>query len=148
MSHGSMIWSQTLAALIEHDGKKWGLVIPSCKTFDRSAGVAGYYAAKRLKDAISEKAIDEGLLIVPEGTGGAKYEMMLENNPTIHKIELNNDTGEELIANALKYPTKEGWDIAKTIFNDIGVYVAPVVEEETAEESPSEAPSEDINSDD
>ncbi|KKL45100.1 hypothetical protein LCGC14_2359060, partial [marine sediment metagenome] len=47
--------SQTLAALIETEGKKWGIEIPSIKTFDRSAGVAGYYAAKRLKDAINEK---------------------------------------------------------------------------------------------
>ncbi|GAG35761.1 unnamed protein product, partial [marine sediment metagenome] len=43
--------SQTLAASIEFEGKKWGMEIPSIKTFDRSAGVAGYYAAKRLKDA-------------------------------------------------------------------------------------------------
>jgi len=138
--------SQTLAAMIEHGGKKWGLVIPSCKTFDRSAGVAGYYAVKRLKDAITEKAIDEGILIVPEGTGGAKYESLLNNNPEIKKFEMNNEVGEQLIANALKYPTKEGWDIAKIVFDDIGDYVAPVVEEEvTSEENPSDAdtPSED-----
>jgi len=137
--------------MIEHGGKKWGLVIPSCKTFDRSAGVAGYYAVKRLKDAITEKAIDEGILIVPEGTGGAKYESLLNNNPEIKKFEMNNEVGEQLIANALKYPTKEGWDIAKIIFDDIGDYVAPVIEEEvTSEESPSEVdtPSEDNLSED
>ncbi|UCD01942.1 MAG: hypothetical protein JSV23_02675 [Promethearchaeota archaeon] len=121
--------SQTLAALIEAEGKKWGLEIPSIKTFDRSAGVAGYYAAKRLKDAISEKAIDFGLLIVPTGTGGAKYEMILRDNPDIHKVELNNDIGEKLIANALKYPTEKGWDICKIIFTDIGEYQPPIVEE-------------------
>ncbi len=120
---------QTLAALIETGGKKWGLEIPSCKTFDRSAGVAGYYAAKRLKDAMAQNAIDMGLLIVPQGTGGAKYEMMLQNNPDLHKVELNNDLGEQLIANALKYPTKEGWGIAKIIWPDIGDYVPPVSEE-------------------
>ncbi|MFW9880513.1 MAG: hypothetical protein ACFFG0_46180 [Candidatus Thorarchaeota archaeon] len=115
--------SQTLAALIEAEGKKWGLEIPSIKTFDRSAGVAGYYAAKRLKDAIDEKAIDKALLIVPIGTGGAKYDLILKNNPDIHKVELDNDIGEKLIANALKYPTKEGWEICQIIFKDIGDYV-------------------------
>jgi hypothetical protein len=121
--------SQTLAALIEAEGKKWGLEIPSIKTFDRSAGVAGYYAAKRLKDAMSEKVIDFGLLIVPQGTGGAKYEMILKDNPGIYKVELNNDIGEKLIANALKYPTEKGWDICKIIFKDIGEYQPPQVEE-------------------
>ena len=121
--------SQTLAAMIETGGKKWGLEIPSIKTFDRSAGVAGYYAAKRIKDGITEKAIDEAILIVPEGTGGAKYEMILKQNPEIHTIELNNNLGEELIANALTYPTKEGWDIAKIVFPDIGEFIPPEVEE-------------------
>jgi hypothetical protein len=121
--------AQTLAALIEAEGRKWGLEIPSIKTFDRSAGVAGYYAAKRLKDAIDQKAIDEALLIVPTGSGGAKFESILQNNPNIHKVELNNELGEKLIANALKYPTLEGWQIAKIIFPDIGGYQPPAVEE-------------------
>ena len=126
---------QTLAALIESEGKKWGMEIPSIKTFDRSAGVAGYYAAKRLKDAINVKAIDFGILIVPQGTKGAKYDIILKDNPNIYKIELNNEIGERLIANALKYPTEEGWDICKTIFKDIGEYVPKVEETPSDEES-------------
>ncbi len=125
--------SQTLAALIETGGKKWGLEIPSCKNFNRSAGVAGYYAAKRLKDAIEQKAIDSAILIVPTGSGGAKFDMILQNNSEIHKVELNNVLGENLIANALKSPTKEGWNIAKIIFPDIGEYVPPQVEEPSEE---------------
>ncbi|TFG02021.1 MAG: hypothetical protein EU540_02395 [Promethearchaeota archaeon] len=125
--------TQTLAALIETEGKKWGLEVPSIKTFERSAGVAGYYAAKRLKDAIGEKAISEGILIVPIGTGGAKYEMMMQNTPGLYKVEINNEIGERLIENALKYPTKEGWDIVKIIWNDIADYVPPIVEESQEE---------------
>lgn len=125
---------QTLAALVEAGGKKWGLEIPSCKSFDRSAGVAGYYAAKRLKDAISQNSIDEALLIVPKETGGAKYEMILSNNPEIHRIELDDETGEALIKSALTYPSKEGWEIAKVIFSDIGEYVPPPAEEPEGEE--------------
>ncbi|TFF84034.1 MAG: hypothetical protein EU552_01820 [Promethearchaeota archaeon] len=125
--------SQTLAALIEYQDKKWGLEIPSIKTFDRSAGVAGYYAAKRLKDALDEKAIDAAILIVPTGSGGAKFEMILENNSEIHKVELDNDAGEKLIANALTYPSENGWEIARIIFSDIGDYIPP--EEEGLEES-------------
>ena len=126
--------AQTLAALIESEGRKWGLEIPSIKTFDRSAGVAGYYAAKRLKDAIAEKVIDYGILVVPKGTGGAKYELILKDNPNIHKVELDNEIGKELIQNALKHPTQKGWDIAKIIFKDIGDYIPPISEETALEE--------------
>jgi hypothetical protein len=121
--------SQMLAALIEFEGKKWGLEIPSIKTFDRSAGVAGYYAAKRLKDAIDQKAIDSAILIVPAGSSGAKFELILQSNLEIHKVELTNETGESLIANALTYPSKEGWEIARIIFPDIGKHSPPQVEE-------------------
>ena len=126
---------QTLAALIESKGKKWGMEIPSIKTFDRSAGVAGYYAAKRLKDAISVKAIDFGILIVPEKTKGDKFNLILKSNPNIHRVDLNNEIGERLIANALKYPTEEGWNICKIIFKDIGEYVPKVEETQSDEES-------------
>jgi len=125
--------TQTIAAMIETEGKKWGLEIPSCKTFERSAGVAGYYAVKRLKDAMGEKAIDAGILVVPEGTGGAKYDMIFQQNPELHKMELNNELGEKLIENALKYPTKEGWEIAKFIWSDIGEYTPPIIEEPVEE---------------
>ncbi|MFX1567629.1 MAG: hypothetical protein ACFFCV_04585 [Promethearchaeota archaeon] len=127
--------AQTLAALIQADGKKYGLEIPSIKTFDRSAGVAGYYAAKRLKDAITEKAIDFGILIVPTGSSGAKFESMLNNTPEIYKVELDNEIGGELIANALKYPTEKGWEICKLIFKDIGEYQPPVEESPSNEET-------------
>ncbi len=125
---------QTLAAYIEvAGGKKWGLEIPSIKTFDRSAGVAGYYAAKRLKDAIDAgNIIEQGILIVPKGTGGVKYEMILNENPQMHKVDLTNDSAEALIANALKYPTKDGWEIAKVILPDIGEYVPPKEEPKPA----------------
>ena len=52
----------------------------------------------------------------------------------------NNDTGEELIAKALEYPTKEGWEIAKIIFPDIGEYVPPPAEEPPAEGGVPPAP--------
>ncbi|MFW9899386.1 MAG: hypothetical protein ACFFDO_09040, partial [Candidatus Thorarchaeota archaeon] len=127
--------TQTIAGLIEAEGKKWGLEVPSIKTFDRNAGVAGYYAAKRLKDAIGEKVINNAILIVPKGTDGAKYDLILQNTPEIQKIEITNEIGERLIENALKYPIKKVWEIVKIIWNDIGNYVPPPVKEFMKEES-------------
>jgi hypothetical protein len=60
--------------------------------------------------------------------------MILENNPEIHKVELDNDSGEKLIANALTYPTEKGWEIARIIFPDIGDY-SPPAEESSEEDS-------------
>ena len=59
--------------------------------------------------------------------------MMMQNTPELHKVEMNNEIGERLIENALKYPTKEGWDIAKIIWNDIGDYIPPLVKESQEE---------------
>jgi hypothetical protein len=57
-----------------------------------------------------------------------------QNNANIHKVELDNEVGEELIKNALKYPTKKGWEIAEIIFGAIGDYVPPMTEETTPDE--------------
>ncbi|MHA1473382.1 MAG: hypothetical protein ACTSQW_09845 [Promethearchaeota archaeon] len=56
--------------------------------------------------------------------------MILQNNTDIHKVELTNETGESLIANALTYPSKEGWEIARIIFTDIGEYLPPELDKD------------------
>ncbi len=124
---------KTIAALVEtEDKKRIGIEIPSIKDFNRSAGVAGYYAVKRLKDAIEEGKLEAGILIDSPETGGAKYSMMLENNSNIKKVGIDEDMGRDLISSALKYPSEKGWEIAKIIWDDIGEYKPP--EEEKREE--------------
>ncbi|TXT65172.1 MAG: hypothetical protein BAJALOKI1v1_460007 [Promethearchaeota archaeon] len=120
---------QTIAGFVETEGKKWGIEIPSIKTFDRSAGVAGYYAVKRIHDGIEGNIFDAGIVIVPEKTGGAKFSMMLKNNPDVYKIDINEDLGKELIESALNKPSEIAWKIAKTIWDDIGEYKPPQSEE-------------------
>ena len=61
-----------------------------------------------------------------EGEEGIEAVYVNEENAD---IELDNDLGEQMISNALTYPTKEGWDIAKIIFPDVGEYVPPAPEE-------------------
>ena len=58
--------SYALAGMIESEGKKWGLEIPAIKTFDRSGGVAAFYALKRLTDAVSTNTIFGGVFNCPE----------------------------------------------------------------------------------
>ncbi len=117
--------NQTIAAIVETEGKKWGIEIPSIKTFNRSAGVAGYYAVKRIHDGIEAGIYDAGIVIVPEKTGGVKYSRILENNENLYKIEINEDLGRKLIESALNTPSKEAWEIVKIIWGDIGEYSPP-----------------------
>jgi hypothetical protein len=128
--------SKTIAAFVQtEDKQRIGIEIPSIKDFNRSAGVAGYYAVKRLRDAIEAGKLDAAILIDSHETGGEKYTRMLENNDNINKVEINEDQGRDLIANALKYPSKKGWEIAKIVFPDIGEYNPP---EEPKEEQAQE----------
>jgi len=115
----------TIAAMIEFGMKRWGLEIPSIKAFDRSGGVAAYYAAKRLNDAIINRAITNGILIVPRGTAGKKFSLILERAPEIVKFEINDEEGEELIRSAMRYPSRIGWEMAKTTFEQIEDYSPP-----------------------
>ena len=140
--------SYSLAGVIEFEGKKYGLEIPSVKSFDKSGGVAAFYATKRLTQAISTNSIDFALLIVPEGTGGAKYTSLLtQNEGKIFKFEFNEESAKFLIQQAIKQPSKEGKMIAEQIFGEIPDYEPPIAPWEMpdpveAEANPEDAPSE------
>lgn len=124
----------SIAALIQFNNKKWGLEIPSIKSFSRSGGVAAFYAARRLKDAIKLGALDNAIIIVPKGTAGAKFIIQLEKTPEIVKFEIDDDDGEELIKKAMNYPSKIGWEISKAVFGDIGEYTPPIEDTRDEEE--------------
>ena len=107
----------TLAGMIEFEGRKIGLEVPSVKNFDRSGGVAAFYAAQRLADAIELNNVTESILLVPEGTSGAKYLSLLKKyGGKLHVSELSQDSAEELIRSAMKDPSIKGWEISRIIF--------------------------------
>ncbi len=136
--------SYGLAGVIEYEGKKYGLEIPSVKTFAKSGGVAAFYAVKRLTQAISTKSVDYALLIVPEGTGGAKYTSLLtQHAETIFKFEFNEDSAKFLIQQAIKQPSKEGKLIAERIFGKIPEYEPPIAPWEMPDPTPEESPVEE-----
>lgn len=110
----------TLAGLVEYNAEKIGVEVPSIKGFDRSGGVAAYYAAERLSTAIAQGVLNRAILIVPEGTGGAKYSAILKKNAEkINVAEFNEDSAVELIKTSLAEPNKDGWAVANFIFGDI-----------------------------
>ncbi|WP_371804000.1 hypothetical protein [Candidatus Lokiarchaeum ossiferum] len=140
--------SYSLAGVIEFEGKKYGLEIPAVKSFDKSGGVAAFYAAKRLTQAISTNSVDVALLIVPEGTGGAKYTSLLsQNEGKMFKYEFNEESAKFLIQQAIKQPSKEGKIIAEQILGEMADYEPPMAPwempaPEAEEGNPEDAPSE------
>ncbi|MHA1820537.1 MAG: hypothetical protein ACTSU2_07320 [Promethearchaeota archaeon] len=120
----------TLAGLIKLDNKKIALEVPSVKSFNRAAGVAGFYAVKRLDSAFSQNQIDEAILIIPKGTSGQKFQSLLKKHPNIHLVEINDDEGEELLLKITKSKVSEkGWEIGKYIFPDLPDYQPEELEE-------------------
>jgi hypothetical protein len=116
----------SLAGLVENNGKKFGLEIPAIKTFDRTGGVAAFYALKRLADAISTAVIDAGILLVPTATSGAKYMALLKKNENkIFSFEFNEDSAKFLIQQALKQPSQEAYEISLKMLGELPPYEAP-----------------------
>lgn len=128
-----------LAGLIEFEGVKYGIEIPSVKTFTKSGGVAAFYAAKRVSGAISQGVIDKAILIVPENTGGAKYKSILNQlSDKVMVFEFSEDSAKFLISQAIKQPSREGLAMAEAIFGSLPDYEAPVPPYEKSEEEGEE----------
>ncbi len=110
------------AAFSDLDGQKVGLEIPTIKTFDKSGGVAAYYAINRLREALSVGAINHACLIVPRDTGGKKYTMIREDlSEKLTLVELNQEEAEDLIRNAKTAPSLKGRVFARLILKDIPI---------------------------
>jgi hypothetical protein len=115
----------SLPGMIEFNGKKYGMEVPAIKTFNRSGGVAAFYAAKRLIQALTGQ-IDFGILIVPEGTGGSKYQSLLnQSKEKLFCFEFNDDSAKFLIQQAITQPTQEAYKMATAVFGVLPAYEAP-----------------------
>jgi len=113
--------AKTISAKIEVGDNKYGIDVCSCKSFDRSGGVAAYYSINRLKAGLDANEFNKSLLIVPKGTGGAKYSIVRQSNAdVIYVIELNQKDAENLIIGSnKKEPSIEGKEIAARIFPEL-----------------------------
>ena len=125
----------TLAGAVEFNGKKIGIEVPAIQNFERSGGVAAFYAAKRLNDAISQNTIEEGILVVPENTGGKKFNLTVKSGgDKLHKLELTEEEAEFLIQQALKEPCNKAFEAASVVFGDLGEFTGPRLPKDEPEE--------------
>jgi len=107
------------AVIRDLENHKIAIEVPTIKTFDKSGGVAAYYAVNRLKQALSAD-IDRGCLLVPRGTSGKKYTMIVkELGDLLTIIELNDEEARDLIRTARDKPSIKGREIARILFPDL-----------------------------
>lgn len=107
-----------IGALVDVNGEKVGLDVPSVKTFDRSGGVAAFYSAKRLVDGLTNNTFSKAFIIMPESTGGEKTQYLFEHNPGLRDCKLNQAQAEDLIRSALDpdtYPSAENYALFNAI---------------------------------
>jgi hypothetical protein len=58
--------------------RKIGIDVPNIKDWDRSGGVAAFYAGKRLKNILDDGSIKSAIVAIPSATKGAKFDSLTE----------------------------------------------------------------------
>ncbi|MHA1898219.1 MAG: hypothetical protein ACTSU2_12570, partial [Promethearchaeota archaeon] len=86
-----------LGALLQFKDKLLGIEVPSIKSFERSAGIAGFYALKRLCEAIQIGIIQNGILIVPAETNGQKFHSLLKQYPAVKLLKIKSSEAFKLV---------------------------------------------------
>ena len=81
------------------------------KSFDRSGGVAAFYSAKRLAEGLATKTLDRALLIIPKGSSGQKLQFILEKNPNLVPLEIDQAQATQIVEAALN----PGMELSKTV---------------------------------
>ena len=72
--------------------------VANVKDWDRSGGVAAYYSVKRLKNIIDQGEAALAIVIVPEATGGAKFQALSEDlGDKLQTIRFNVETATALV---------------------------------------------------
>ncbi|MCP4761362.1 MAG: hypothetical protein GY870_06245 [archaeon] len=86
-----------VGAILKKGKKIIGIDVPSVKSFERGAGVAAYYALKRLNEAQKAKIIDKGIILLPSSTCGNKYSSLKNQCNKISEIRINPKTVRKLV---------------------------------------------------
>ncbi|MBN2228574.1 MAG: hypothetical protein JW779_03200 [Candidatus Thorarchaeota archaeon] len=101
-SDGDLAQKAVLVELTKTDvTKRIGIDIPNIKDWNRSGGVAAYYAEKRLKSLIDSGAIESAIIAVPADTKGAKFDALSEEIGSRQLIlRMNTDSATKLVKDA------------------------------------------------
>ncbi|NHJ14683.1 MAG: ATP-binding protein [Candidatus Thorarchaeota archaeon] len=89
----------TMSILTKGEARKvLGIDIPNVKDWNRSGGVAAFYSAKRLDQAIDAKDADAAIMAIPEPTKGTKFEAVVkELGPALLTLKFNEETATDFV---------------------------------------------------
>ena len=78
--------------------KQIGIDVPNVKDWDRSGGVAAFYAGKRLKSIIDEGMVKGAIMAVPTSTKGAKFDAIVgELGSKLLTLKFDNEIGTSFV---------------------------------------------------
>jgi len=100
--------------------RRVGIDVPNTKDWDRSGGVGAFYAGKRIKSLLDERAIDYAILAVPSVTKGAKFDSLTEEVGTrLLILRMDTDTATSLVQDSTEGRLPHGFAESFTGFVDI-----------------------------
>ena len=92
-----------------------GIDIPNVKDWDRSGGVAAFYAGKRLKAILDDGSVASGIIVVPSSTKGTKFEALLSDlDSNLLVLRFDNDTATAFIQETSQGILPHGYSEALT----------------------------------
>jgi len=75
-----------------------GIDVPNVKDWNRSGGVAAFYAGKRLKTILDDKTIQTSIIAVPASTKGVKFEALTSDlGSKILTLRMDTDTATSFV---------------------------------------------------
>lgn len=90
-------------AQLTKDGvtRQVGIDIPTVKDWNRSGGVAAFYAGKRLKTILDDGTVQASIIAIPASTKGAKFDSLAsELGPKLLTLRMDTDTATTFVQDA------------------------------------------------
>lgn len=99
--------------------RRIGIDVPNIKDWDRSGGVGAFYAGKRIKGLLDEKAIESAVLAVPSVTKGAKFDALTEEiGSRLFVLRMDTGTATSLVQESAEGKLPHGFAESFTGFVD------------------------------
>jgi hypothetical protein len=91
--------SSAIAQLVKNGvTRQVGIDIPNVKDWNRSGGVAAFYAGKRLKTLLDEGSIQTCIIAIPTDTKGAKFDALSsELGPKLLTLRMDSDAATSFV---------------------------------------------------
>jgi hypothetical protein len=98
---------------------KIGIDVPNIKDWDRSGGVAAFYAGKRLKGILDDGSVKSAIIAVSSATKGAKFDSLTEEiGSCLFVLRVDTSTATTFVQDTSEGKLPHGYDESFTGFVD------------------------------